>query len=261
MMRRVCAETAGAYERHEASLEVCSHLSQLFSVTNKTKNQDLLMHPNGTVHSITLGISDSLGRNFFMLDKETQSPISRRTLLGRMAALAVSVTALPAMSALAQGSWNRQFELVVDFEINQADGARYRRPYVAVWIEDEAGNAVRTLSLWVQTRKPGPRWIPDLKRWYRKERSRKGRDGGDLIETISVATRKPGQYSLTWNGRNDDGKLVPQGNYSVCIEAAREHGTYQLMRESVSIGSSPFRKSLGSNVEIKGADVSYRKKA
>ncbi|RYX82156.1 DUF2271 domain-containing protein [bacterium] len=197
-----------------------------------------------------------------MLDKETQSPISRRTLLGRMAALAVSVTALPAMSALAQGNaWNRDFELVVDFDINQADGARYRRPYVAVWIENEAGDAVKTLGLWVQTRKPGPRWIPDLKRWYRKEKARKASAGGDIIETVSVATRKPGHYSLAWNGRNDDGKLVPQGTYAVCVEAAREHGTYQLIRETVTIGSSPFKKTLGSNIEIKGADVEYRKKA
>jgi thiamine biosynthesis lipoprotein len=195
-----------------------------------------------------------------MYDKETTPSISRRTLLGRMAALALSSFALPSL-AMAQGAgWNREFELAVNFEINQPSGERYRRPYVAVWVEDEDGNAVRTLSLWVQTRKPGPRWIPDLKRWYRKEKQRKGRDGGDLIETISVATRKPGQYSLTWNGRNDDGKLVPQGSYFVCIEAAREHGTYQLLRESVGIGSKAFQKSLGSNVEIKEASVEYRKR-
>ncbi|BCM93020.1 hypothetical protein IAD21_04907 [Abditibacteriota bacterium] len=197
-----------------------------------------------------------------MLDKETQSPISRRTLLGRMAALAVSVVALPSMSALAQGgNWNRSFELAVDFEINQAEGGRYHRPYVAVWIEDEAGNSVKTLSLWVQTTRRGPRWIPDLKRWYRKEEGRRARNGGDLVETISVATRQPGKYSVTWNGRNDDGKLVSQGNYAVCVEAAREHGTYQILRETVSLGSKPVQKSLGSNVEIKSANVSYRKKA
>ena len=197
-----------------------------------------------------------------MSSKETQTPISRRTLLGRMAALALSATALPAASALAQGAtWNRNFELAVDFEINQPDdGGRYHRPYVAVWIEDEAGNAVRTLSLWVQTTRRGPRWIPDLKRWYRKETARRESKGGDLVETISVATRQPGKYSLIWNGRNDDGKTVGQGNYSVCIEAAREHGTYQLMREAVTIGSKPFQKDLGGNVEIKSARASYRKK-
>lgn len=194
-----------------------------------------------------------------MSEKDLSSPLSRRTLIARMATLAVSAVALP---ALAQGrsTWNREYELEVEFQISDPDGARYRRPFVAVWIEDGSGSPIRTLSLWVQTRKPGPRWIPDLKRWYRKEKQRKNRDGGDLIETISAATRAPGKYSLVWNGRNDDGKLVPQGEYTVCIEAAREHGTYQFLREAVTIGSKPFRASLGSNVEIKGATVEYRKK-
>ncbi|RYG53763.1 DUF2271 domain-containing protein [bacterium] len=197
-----------------------------------------------------------------MLEKELSSPLSRRTLISRMATLALSAVALPAVSALAQGrpAWNREFELAVDLELSPSDGARYRRPYVAVWIEDGSGNPVRTLSLWVQTRKPGPRWIPDLKRWYRKEKQRKTRDGGDLIEAISVATRVPGKYTVVWNGRNDDGKLVPQGEYAVCVEAAREHGTYQFLREAVTIGSKPFETNLGSNVEIKGASVEYRKK-
>lgn len=195
-----------------------------------------------------------------MYDNETSSPLSRRALLTRMAGMALSLSALPALVRAAPASWNRDFELAIEFEINQPGGERYRRPYVAVWIEDANGNAVRTLSLWVQTKKPGPRWIPDLKRWYRGEKARKRRDGGDLIEAVSVATRKPGQYSLVWNGRNDDGKFVSQGDYVVCIEAAREHGTYQFMRTAVDLGSKPFQKAVGSNIEIKGASVAYRKK-
>ncbi len=190
----------------------------------------------------------------------SQRSISRRTLLARMATLALSAVAFPAL-AKGKSAWNREFELAVNFEIAEQGGQRYRRPYLAVWISDSQGNPVRTLSLWVQTRKPGPRWIPDLKRWYRGEKARKREAGGDLIETISVATRKPGNYSLVWNGRDDDGKLVAQGDYVVNIEAAREHGTYQYLHEAISIGARPFAKSLGSNVEIKGADVEYRKKA
>ncbi|HUQ68774.1 MAG TPA: DUF2271 domain-containing protein, partial [Planctomycetaceae bacterium] len=126
-------------------------------------------------------------------------------------------------------AWNGGKELEVTFEINQAvGGGRYRRPYVAVWVEDADGRAVRTLVLWVQTSGPGPKWIPDLKRWYRSDRVRKAADGTDLIPTVSEATRKPGQYSVTWNGLDDAGKLVKPGDYTLFIEAAREHGTYQL---------------------------------
>jgi hypothetical protein len=190
---------------------------------------------------------------------QNNNPLSRRTLLSQMATLALSAVAFPALSQ-GKSTWNREYELAVNFEISQPSGERYRRPYVAVWIEDGEGNPVRTLSLWVQTRKPGPRWIPDLKRWYRKERARKRADGGDLIQTISVATRQPGKYSLVWNGRNDDGKLVPQGDYVVNIEAAREHGTYAFLREAVTIGGRPFSREIGGNVEIKGAGVEYRKR-
>ena len=65
--------------------------------------------------------------------------------------------------------WNKEFELVVNLEINhpEAEAGRYRRPYVAVWVEDKDGNSVRTLSLWVSMGGAGPfQWLPDLKRWY-----------------------------------------------------------------------------------------------
>jgi hypothetical protein len=196
--------------------------------------------------------------------QDLNESISRRGLLGRMAALAISavgVSALaPVLSRAAGPRWNGSYVLDVDFEINQPSGGRYHRPYVAVWIEDKDTATVRTLSLWVQKTGRGPRWIPDLKRWFRDEKERKVLEGGDLAKTISAATRAPGRYSLTWDGRDDQGQVVPQGDYILCIEAAREHGTYQLMRASLPIGSKPFRKSLDGNIEIKGATVAYRKR-
>ena len=172
-----------------------------------------------------------------MKSEPSNTSLTRRRLLGQMATLAVSLSGLSALARVsADGpSWKSGYEVAVNFEINEPGGGRYHRPYVAVWIEDASGNTVRSLSLWVQTSGRGPRWIPDLKRWYRKEMARRKSSGGDLIDVISSATRMPGKYSLVWNGRNDDGDLVPSGTYSVCIEAAREHGTYQLIREDLSL--------------------------
>jgi hypothetical protein len=179
-----------------------------------------------------------------------------------MATLAVSLSGLSALAraGAAAPSWKSGYEVAIDFSINDPGEGRYHRPYVAVWIEDADGNAVRSLSLWVQTSGRGPRWIPDLKRWYRKEIARRKASGGDLIDVISSATRMPGKYSLVWNGRNDDGELVPSGTYSVCIEAAREHGTYQLIRQDFNFGSQTFQKDLPGNIEIKEASVEYRKR-
>ena len=156
--------------------------------------------------------------------------------------------------------WNKQHELLVNLEINAPDSGRYRRPYVAVWVEDEEGFPIRTLTLWLQTRAPGPRWFPDLRRWFRSDRMRRFTDKTDLIPTVSRPTRQPGKYSVVWDGTDDQQKPVKQGRYTVFVEAAREHGTYQLIKKSVVIDDRPFRTELGGNVEIKAASLEYRRR-
>ena len=87
-----------------------------------------------------------------------------------------------------------QPEMEVEFEIARpSSGRRYRRPYVAVWIEDDDGFPVRTLCLFLMQRNPGPRWYRDLRRWYSGDQMRRMVDDRDLIGTISKPTRNPGQ--------------------------------------------------------------------
>ena len=163
--------------------------------------------------------------------------------------------------AAAAGAWDDKWELAVNFEIGEPTGTRYHRPYVAVWIEDKDGVPVRTLCLWVQNTGRGPRWIPDLKRWIRGERLRQLADGKDLVASVSSPTRMPGSYKLVWNGKDDQGEKVRQGAYTLCIEAAREHGTYQLIRKPITIARQPFRATLEGNIEITKAAVEYRQRA
>jgi NAD(P)-dependent dehydrogenase (short-subunit alcohol dehydrogenase family) len=49
--------------------------------------------------------------------------------------------------------WNDATELAINFEVFAPSSGRYKRPYIAVWIEDASGFPVRTLALWVQTGK------------------------------------------------------------------------------------------------------------
>lgn len=166
--------------------------------------------------------------------------------------------------ASAPGSWGEAFELAVDFEINRpgAPGERYRRPYVAIWIEDNDGRPVRNLLLWVSLGGAGPeRWLLDLKRWYRQDQGRKETDDLDLVHTTARATRPPGKYTTLWDGKDNHGKPLPRGSYTLNIEAAREHGTYQIIRKAVTIASEPFVEELTGNVEIKAASLRYRRKA
>jgi FAD:protein FMN transferase len=175
---------------------------------------------------------------------------------------AATSAAQPAQGAAA--AWSRDFELEVDFEINQPDGEgrRYRRPYVAIWVENKEGFPIRNLTLWVSMGGAGPfQWLPDLKRWYRADQARKEVENKDLIFTTARPTRPPGKYKVIWDGKDDHGNPVASGEYTILIDAAREHGTYQNIRKPVALGEQPFTEQLKGNVEIKSAAIEYRRKA
>src|SRR5690349_3614079 len=170
------------------------------------------------------------------------APLGRRDLIVRLAGIALSVSGLsafrrvaPLAQQLSAPKWDDRFELAVDLEIAPQQGARYHRPYVAVWVEDMSGQPVRTLSAWVNTSGRGPRYFRELRRWFSEVRDAQGAGGAELIDTVSSATRLPGRYTVTWNGRDDRRAAVAQGRYRILIEAAREHGTYQLMQQELTL--------------------------
>lgn len=165
--------------------------------------------------------------------------------------------------AVEASSWGEEFELVVDFEINDPEGAgvQYRRPYVAIWAENQEGKPVRNILLWVSQGGAGPfEWLPDLKRWKRADSIRKKTDRREMVFVMSRPTRPPGEYSVAWDGKDDLGEPVPPGEYTLYIEAAREHGTYQSMRAKLTLADQPFSEDLNGNVEIKSASITYRRK-
>jgi len=150
-------------------------------------------------------------------------------------------------------------ELEVKFQLAKPEGAGYRRPYVAVWLEDADEFPVKTALLWMTTKQPGPRWHRDLIRWYRNDRARKLADDTDLIGTISGATRGPGDYKAVFDGLDDAGKPLKAGKYTLYVEVAREHGTYQLIRQPLTLGADPIAATkLKGNVEVESASYEYR---
>lgn len=153
-------------------------------------------------------------------------------------------------------AWDASFELAISLELANINSGGYRRPYVAVWVEDADRFPVRTLALWYQK----PRWLPDLKAWSRGDRMRSLAEGTDLTRSVSSATRPAGKYNLKWDGKDNQGKPVKPGKYTVFIEAAREHGTYQLMRQEMDFRGVAKQFSVPGNTEIASASLNYRKK-
>ena len=60
-------------------------------------------------------------------------------------------------------------------------------------------------------------------------------EGSDIAASTESATRPAGKYTLKWDGKDNTGKMVKPGKHTVNIEAAREHGTYQIVRQEAEL--------------------------
>jgi hypothetical protein len=150
-------------------------------------------------------------------------------------------------------------ELNVAVELAQFQG-RADRPYLAIWIEDKDKFPVRTLTVLYRDREA--RYLAELRQWYRADRLRAMAEGTEILSSVSSATRAPGRYTFKWDMKDEQGKVVKPGTYTVCIEAAREHGTYQLMRQPIDVGGADKQVTLPINgIEVTAASIDYRKAA
>jgi hypothetical protein len=137
--------------------------------------------------------------------------------------------------------------MVVDFAFEAGDSrGPTRNPYIAVWIETPDERMVRTLSLWHLQQ--NERWLGELKRWFSVAEG----DG-----SVSSATRVPGQYSVQWDCTDAQGAKVAAGEYFVCIEASREHGPYELIREPMQLAGAPAKKAFSPMGELTSASAAY----
>jgi thiamine biosynthesis lipoprotein ApbE len=150
--------------------------------------------------------------------------------------------------------WNQNYELDINLELARIDDFRYRRPYVAVWVEGQDHLPVRTIALWFGK----PRYLSDLRSWYHTAQLHGNED--EILRTVSSATRSPGRYKLKWDGKDDEGKFVKSGEYTIFIEVAREHGTYQIIRQPMDFSGQPQQVTLPAGTEIGGATLDYHKR-
>lgn len=143
-------------------------------------------------------------------------------------------------------------ELIVTFTYvaGESDRGPARNPYLAVWLEDTAGELVDTITVWFEQSGKGTRWIDDLRRWY-------STSGNAADTTMAGATRTAGTYSVAWDGTDLAGAPVAQGDYVLFIEAAREHGPYSITSVPITLGADAVTVSFADDGEIAEAGAEF----
>jgi hypothetical protein len=133
-------------------------------------------------------------------------------------------------------------------------GVNYYRPYLAVWLENTKDmSAAGTLAVWYDQRikdNQGKTWLRHLRTWWRKA-------GAELslpVDGISGATRAAGQQVLHYDAKNQTLASLPDGNYNLVVEVARERGGHETVRlpfqwASSAVSSKGLIKAQG-DVEL-----------
>ncbi len=156
------------------------------------------------------------------------------------------VTLIISATSQAESSINLQIQ------IPALDTSPYHRPYIAVWLESPKRQGITTLAIWYDD----DEWLKDLRQWWRKL----GRKDRSAYDSVTGATRKPGLYTFSWDGLNAQGDPIPEGEYILNIEASREAGGRDFLRQKIHWrkGLSPQTYSLPGKVELGTVTVSIQ---
>jgi len=148
-------------------------------------------------------------------------------------------------------AWPEGFQVNFSLTIPNVASKKYRRPYVAVWVEDATPFPVRTVTVWGDN----PRWIKELPQWWKFAKGETA-----LVRAVTRATRAPGKYNLIWDGKDDQGMPLPQGTYTIYVEVHREHGKLVRQAGKLVCGTEPTKITLAENAETSETKIEYAKK-
>jgi len=123
-----------------------------------------------------------------------------------------------------------------------------KRPYVAIWVEDNNRKVVRVLAFWADK----PRYYTEMSTFFLAM----GRDQ-NLLANTARATRAPGSYQVVWDGLDSAGKPVPSGSYNVIVETNQEHGGYGRQKGTIVCADSPQELMLSTTPNLEAITLRY----
>lgn len=96
----------------------------------------------------------------------------------------------------------------------------------AIWVEDSSGNFIKTLQIWADKR------IQYLYTWN-------AISGGNKVDAVTSATLSSHQtHNVTWNVKDVQGNIVPNGQYKLIIEMTDQHAQGPLSSFSFPVGEA-----------------------
>ena len=106
--------------------------------------------------------------------------------------------------------------VTISFNLHRIPGPGSNQ--MAVWIENEKGEYIRSVYATKYTARGGYVRRPvSLSVWRSKASWEKA--SPEEIDAVSGSTLEAGIHTLTWDGKDKNGNLVPDGKYYVRIEA------------------------------------------
>jgi thiamine biosynthesis lipoprotein ApbE len=138
-------------------------------------------------------------------------------------------------------AWPKDFKATL--ALNLVATGRPEREYVAVWIQDPLQNHIKTLAVWGNDkyqRQALRVWIGLAVRGLR-----------------ASATKNLGSYTLDWDGTDQAGKAVNQGNYYICVEASSEHGGHYYAQKEVNFGATKVTSAIAKDGAIDNSSITY----
>lgn len=133
-------------------------------------------------------------------------------------------------------------DLTIELQLPDITADPYHKPYVAAWLETPKRKGVHTFLFWAEQEE----WFKDLRQWWRKI----GRKKKPNYDAVTGATRKPGVYSIHWNGTLIDGSQIKPGEYVLHFESVREQGSREYLRQKITIGGKPQTFILDGQTEL-----------
>jgi hypothetical protein len=164
--------------------------------------------------------------------------------------------------AAAAADWPSGFEMSINLVLKaggSASGGRGGfggrgggRPlpllYVAVWVENSANKVIRVLAFWANK----PQYYREMSGFY----SAMGRNQ-NLMYSLARATRRPGSYTLVWDGLDDEGNHVPPGTYKMIVETDQEHGDYAKQAGTIDCSEMPAMLTLPPTSNFEPVIIQY----